>query len=131
MTHLFYDAPVVHAYTRAEAIEDGVLVDVTETAREAGFRVPVALTRGVWTEAVEWDEANGAPQDEDGRLWDVLWMAWVAARGRRNDDRLTYEVFRIPNEPRATVARRIELVLHIGPGDEGEPVVTVMLPGED
>lgn len=40
MSYLFSDAPVVHAYTRAEAIEDGVLVDVSETAREAGFRVP-------------------------------------------------------------------------------------------
>jgi hypothetical protein len=40
--------PVIHAYSRAEALEDGVLVDVTSTAREAGFRIPVALTRAVW-----------------------------------------------------------------------------------
>lgn len=28
-------------------------------------------------------------------------------------------------------AELIELALHIGPGDEGEPVVTIMLPRED
>src|SRR4051812_27741843 len=36
---------VIFAYTRKQAIEDGVLVDVTETAKEAGFKIPVALTR--------------------------------------------------------------------------------------
>ena len=35
-------APVISAYTRAQAIEDGILVDVSETAREAGFKIPVA-----------------------------------------------------------------------------------------
>ena len=40
--------PVIFAYTRAQAIEDGILVDVSETAREAGFRIPVAITRTVW-----------------------------------------------------------------------------------
>jgi hypothetical protein len=30
--------------TRADALRDGVLIDVTATAREAGLRWPVALT---------------------------------------------------------------------------------------
>ena len=41
---LFENADVIHRYTRAQAIEDGTLVDVTETAREAGWRFPVATT---------------------------------------------------------------------------------------
>lgn len=38
--------PLIASYTRAEAIEDGALVDVTTQAREtlSGFRVPVAVT---------------------------------------------------------------------------------------
>jgi len=43
---------VVFRYTRAQAIEDGVLVDVTPTARECGFRLPVAVTQGVWCDCV-------------------------------------------------------------------------------
>ena len=35
-----------------EALEDGVLVDVTKTAKEAGFRIPVAITRATWAEDV-------------------------------------------------------------------------------
>jgi hypothetical protein len=37
----------IHSYSRAQAIADGVLVDVT--AKEAGFKYqPVALTRAVF-----------------------------------------------------------------------------------
>ena len=43
---------VIYAYTRAQAIADGVLVDVSKLAREAGFKIPVAVTAGVWAECV-------------------------------------------------------------------------------
>ncbi|WTE31817.1 hypothetical protein OH735_00045 [Streptomyces sp. NBC_01618] len=40
---------IIHAYTRARALADGVLVAAdADLAREAGFRVPVALTSAVW-----------------------------------------------------------------------------------
>jgi hypothetical protein len=42
---VFEEADLIHRYTRADALRDGVLVDVSATAREAGFRWPVALTR--------------------------------------------------------------------------------------
>ena len=45
---------VIYAYTRAEAIADGVLIDVTETAKEVGFRLPVALTAAAWADCVAW-----------------------------------------------------------------------------
>lgn len=133
---MFEDAELVYTYSRAQAIDDGVLVDVTETAREAGFRIPVALTASVWAECVAWSvvdtENTGVPQDEAGRLWDVLWMGGHAARLHRNSDshRCPFSVLRVPRGQRR--ARTCALVLHIGPGDKGEPVViTVMLPNED
>jgi hypothetical protein len=46
--YLFENAEVIHRYTRAGAIRDGVLIDVSQTAREAGVRHPVALTRALW-----------------------------------------------------------------------------------
>ena len=33
---------VVYSYSRAQALADGVLIDVSDTAREAGFRWPVS-----------------------------------------------------------------------------------------
>ena len=44
--------PILSTYTRAQAIEDGFLVDVSDTAREAGFNIPVAVTRAVWSRLV-------------------------------------------------------------------------------
>lgn len=64
--------PVIYAYTRAQALADGVLVDVSNAAVEAGFKVPVALTRAAWDDCVEWndeDTRRQTPQNASGRLW--------------------------------------------------------------
>src|SRR5947199_346622 len=66
-------------YTRAQAIADGMLVDVTATAREAGILYPVALTRAAWERCVS-VPPGVACQDEAGRLWDVLFLLALAAR---------------------------------------------------
>jgi hypothetical protein len=42
------DPNLISACSRSEALADGLLLDVTETAREAGFLYPVALTRAAW-----------------------------------------------------------------------------------
>lgn len=124
----------IHTYTRAQALTDGTLVDVTRTAIDARFRVPVALTRSAWSHAVEWDDERPEPQDEEGRLWDVVYMAGYAARQAKGEQCITFQVLRIPNEDRGRQwndPELIELELRIGPGDAGEPVITIMLAGED
>lgn len=131
---MFEDAEFVFSYSRAQAIADSVLIDVSETAKEAGFRVHVALTAAVWAECVAWSRADteqGVPQDEAGRLWDVLWMGGHAARLHRdsNSNRCAFSVLCVPRGQRR--ARSCALVLHIGPGDDGEPVITILLPNED
>ena len=131
MSGLFENAEIIASYTRAEALHDGVLIDAGKPAREAGFRFPVALTAAGWSEAVAWTETNKAYQDEAGRLWDVLMMARLAAASGRAGDRRRFEVARIPNTPRATVPRLLELEMIIGPGDDAAPVITIGLPGED
>ncbi|EQD71656.1 hypothetical protein B1B_04334, partial [mine drainage metagenome] len=39
---------LLYSYSRADAIRDGVLVDVSERARRAGIKHPTACTAGVW-----------------------------------------------------------------------------------
>jgi hypothetical protein len=129
LTDLF--GPPIHVYTRAQAIADDVLRDVTTDAAEAGFRFPVALTDAAWRDAVAWDDTHAALQDERGRLWDVLTMARYYAQRAGDTDRVPFRVLRVPNRPRATRPQYTALVLHIGPGDAGEPVITIMQPGED
>ena len=127
--------PVIFAYTRAQAIEDGVLVDVSETAREAGFRIPVAVTRTVWDRLIALPDGYRGFQDERGRLWDVVWMAHYYARRASDRDRVTMSVLvrdirkdlRDSNRP----PRRHCPVVAIGAGDQDEPVVTIMFPEDD
>ncbi|HKI36594.1 MAG TPA: DUF6573 family protein [Gemmataceae bacterium] len=49
---MFESADLIHRYTRADALRDGVLIDVSATAREAGFKYPVALTAAAWVKCV-------------------------------------------------------------------------------
>ena len=118
--------PVISTYTRREAIADGVLVDVTETAREAGIRYPVAITRSVWDTIIIPDPRDRQRgQSAEGRLWDVLWMLKVAAR--RGGDTLRYSLAVVIKGRR----RVVELKSVCGPGDDTKPVITIMLPDED
>lgn len=125
---MFEDADLIHRYTRAEALEDGTLVDVTETAKGAGFRIPVALTRTAWSDCVAWTEEDNERvvyQDESGRLWDLLWMAINAARRNTEASRLEFKVLRVPRDSRTGQPVSVTLVLDIGPGDQGEAVITI------
>ena len=126
---------VIYSYTRAQAIDDGVLIDATEMARDAGFKWPLALTVAAWADCVAWSDADNQRQvyqDQSGRLWDVLFMASFAVRTANNADRqLRFSLLRIPRNGRSTESQRLTLKLILGPGDDGEPVITIMLPGED
>lgn len=131
-TELFGD--VIYAYTRAQAIEDGELIDVTKTAKETGFTLPVAVTRAVWDQYIDWtpaDDDKQTVQQTSGRLWDVLWMLYLACRRCAGESLLTYRLYVIPRDGHSKKPRQIELKAVISGGDEGEPVITVMLPNED
>ncbi len=126
---------VISTYTRAQAIEEGVLVDTGSMANEAGFKWPVALTSAVWADCVAWtddDSRKQTHQDQSGRLWDVVYMASYAIRTSKDSgDRLLFQVYRVPRDGHSTKAVCTTLKLIIGPGDTGKPVITVLLPNED
>lgn len=125
---MFTKDDLIHSYTRAQAIEDGFLVDVTSTASEAGIKYPVALTRAVWCQYVE-VPAGVEGQDEAGRLWDVLFMLTVAIRrSRPGNDTLHYELY-VRNDNRKPELVRLKAVC--GPSDDGSPCITVMTDTED
>lgn len=132
----------IFVYTRADAIRDGELVDVSAAAREVGFIIPVALTRAAWNRYVLTHNIPG--QDEAGRLWDLLWMLRLAARAApKTADRISFRFLcRLPstdewqhNEAREqdvpVGVRLVTLESLCHPGDDAEPVITVMIPGED
>jgi hypothetical protein len=127
MAQLFGEA--IYTYTRAQALRDGVLIDASTVAREAGIKFPTALTAAAFAAAVECDErAKAAGQDEAGRLWDVLWMFRVAASQAKPGPELKYSLIVRQSE---RTSRLLVLKALIGPGDDPRPVITIMLPNED
>jgi hypothetical protein len=133
----------ISVYTRAQAIEDGALIDVSTTAREAGTVWPVAITGAAWADCVEWtDETEKRKgytgQSESGRLWDVCWMLSVALRRAARQGQtagpshpLAVGLLRTPREGRGVKPHLVHLKCVIGPGGNGRPCITLMMQGED
>jgi len=122
--------PVIYSYTRAQAVADGVQVEVTKTAQEAGIKFPVFLTRTVFDSFVAVPEGVTG-QDEAGRLWDICWMLRFAIlRSHGHTDRLPVALY-VRNDNRA--ARLVKLIASCGALDidDPQPAITVMLPDED
>lgn len=126
---------VISTYTRAQAIEDGVLIDTGSMAQEAGFKWPVAVTSAAWADCIAWTEDDSDKQvyqDQSGRLWDVLFMASHAIRnGSGSGDRLLFKLYRVRRDGYSKEAILATLKLIVSPGDQGEPVITILLPDED
>ncbi len=136
---------LISVYSRAEAIEDGVLVDCTQDPfddlnRNAGVKFDVALTRAAFERYVEVSEEFNGSQDIKGRYWDLIFIFALAARKRADCTELLFEFISIPNgsgdwpneKPASSSDQRlVQLKVVSGPGDRGEPCLTFMLPSED
>jgi hypothetical protein len=126
---MFEEADLVHRYSRAQATEDGVLIDVSAVAREAGIRYPVALTSAAWARCVAVPPGVEC-QDEAGRLWDVLFLLRLAI-GRSDGGSVVRFGVHVRDSNREGTPPLVRLKAVCGPGDQGEPVITVMVPDED
>ncbi len=124
---MFDNAHLIHSYSRRQAIEDGVLIDVSKFARELGIRHPTALTAGVWERCVA-VPPGVTGQDETGRLWDVVFLLRLAIAGCRGSE-VGYSLH-VRDDNREGAPPLVWLRAVCGPGDQAEPVITVMLPDE-
>lgn len=134
------EADVIFQYTRAQALADGVLVEIdSNVCREAGFRYPVAVTRSVWSNLIELNPAaERAGCDISGRTWDILWMLRVAIKGAPDGDTIPYSLcVVVPSDSPYRRSRHeatpslVALKSVCGPDDNGEPCITIMMHDED
>ena len=114
--------PVISSYSRAQAIEDGVLVEIKpEDYDGAGiFKFPVVFTSALFSDLESGKgPRRSTPRDVEklrGRVWDVCYMMSVEARRNGGSD-VSFQVI---------VGRRtLTLRGNIGPGDTAEPVITI------
>ena len=123
------DWPIIFSYTRAQAIADGVLIDVTAQAAEVGFKVHTVVTDHLYNMYVVPPAGlEGEGQSVEGRLHDLLFRALIAASRHGGHDRVEFNVLFLMAPGRWDTAH---VVAVIGPGDQGEPVMTIMLPEDD
>jgi hypothetical protein len=133
---MFSKDDIVFSYSRAQALADGVLVAVPEPLqKEAGFRIPVAMTSRVYEDCVAWttedSERKRVSQDQEARLWDLLAMARFAAQCEPSRSIVAFDLLRVPKQGSGILPRRVQLVMTIHQGDDGQPCMTVMFPDED
>ena len=124
------DAPIINAYTREQAIKDGYLVDLmhgelAQVARQH-YKYPVSCTRAVWEIMDRAVKNKRWCNDYAGILHDMLWMS-RSHRRQISDSTVMFRVI-ITGAGRS---KYHDFKLTVGPGDAGEPVVTLMMPEED
>lgn len=113
-------------YTRAQAIKDGILIDVTTQAKQVGILGTTVVSDYLYNRyVVPPTGLDGEGQSAQERLQDLLFRTLIATSTSANSDRIEYPVLFLMG-PETWVKIRVATVT--GPGDQGEPVRTIMLP---
>ena len=127
---------LIHSYTRKQAIEDGVLINITDVAHRFGFIIPVAVTQTVYNKYIDWSNEDTVRQkiklDINDRLQEILFMLRCAIKNYNLDvDTLVYLIRVIPRDGQTIKSQHMTHKTMMGPGDQCEPVMTILLPDED
>jgi hypothetical protein len=128
MKEIFGD--VISTYTRRQAIEDGVLVDLDQDTMgevcRSHYKYPIAATIEVFEIMNKAVQNKKHLNDFAGVLHDMLWMSKVYKR-QISETTVIFRV-KIKGAGRRSV---YDFKLVVGPGDDGEPVITIMNPEQD
>ncbi|MDO8756987.1 MAG: hypothetical protein Q7J64_03150 [Elusimicrobiota bacterium] len=97
---------------------------LSDLAREAGFRWPVAVTQDVWSVLETSEVLKAEGQSYIGRAWDMLTILRASLRSSKGGRAVCFAalfVMEPGKSPRPVSMRAVS-----GPGDEGEPTITIM-----
>lgn len=130
----FWGTPI-HTYLVSDALRDGVMLQpYPDLVAEAGYRVPLVFTQGIYASLVAWSDDDPRPQDETGRMWDVLTtMRQPAQRAAESPgERFRGTVLAVPRKPGF-----LEPQLHVfdvvfqALNRDGDPCLTILGVHED
>jgi len=126
-TDFWKDAEIIDSYTADDAIEDGYLTDVGAIAKEAGFKIPVRITSGVFETVKPSKKAQEYGQDYEGRLWDLLYMCRLAVSKAGEDWFTSFSVL-FQNGPGNRNRKTVKFFAAID--QTSGPAIHIMLPEE-
>jgi hypothetical protein len=128
-TDPFAGFELISVYTRQNAIDDQVLFDITDAARASGFKIPVAATAAVYAYLDPSPELIAAGHSLAERTRLLLDVLYFAASVYPDSEEVRFKLLLVlapgcPPEP-------VPLKALCHPGDDGSPVLTILLPQED
>jgi hypothetical protein len=115
------DTMGIYTYTRQDAIADGVFVDVTEQAKKAGFKIPVAITTNLFDTFIR--SANS--EEDTARRLEIFLkqMHTEVLMADKDDNMLTTKIYfddKIPTDVWAVIEAQ-------SPSDPS-PALNIFLP---
>ena len=114
--------------TRQEAIQAGVLIDVTADAQKLGMSFPITITKPLWEVGIAPDQTL-SEETKAERLRDVL----MAFRLRLASQATLSPLIDFPAMlalPPGGVPQPVPLFALIQPGEQNQAMVTLLLPNE-
>ncbi len=115
-----------HRYTRTQAIDDGLLIDVGQAAQDVEIGCPTAISSTVWNSYVQ-VRKSASWQDERERLGNIM----AALRETFPNPLPGIErqfLLQVQND--ANPPRQVRLKAICTLGDNDETVLTVLMPSE-
>ena len=119
---------VIYSYSRADAVRDGVLIDITDIAKRFGFKYPVAITSNLYFTYINQNGGlNSVNQIDNTRLIDLLTAMYYSIKNCK-DSKTNFVTVKITIKPSPNETSEIEVWAHCGPADDYRLVITIMLP---
>lgn len=116
---MWENAEIISVYDASMAEADGILVNVTNEAKELGFKWTVRISKGVHDLCTP--PKSNKIQSYRGRLHDVLWMALLAIKRSNDQNLIVYKL---------KIGRKIETLWITIDGTMGEPALHIITPSE-
>jgi hypothetical protein len=113
---------------RQEAIQSGILIDVTPTAKELGLTFPVTITKPLWDIGIVTNQSL-SQEEQTGRLRDVL-MAFRLRLASLSTISPLIDFPALLAMPPSTVPQPVPLFAIIQPDSGNQANVTLLLPNE-
>ncbi|QDP51296.1 MAG: hypothetical protein Unbinned7913contig1002_51 [Prokaryotic dsDNA virus sp.] len=118
-----------------DAIRDGNFVDISGLAKEAGFKIPVAITPGVnalLNEEIENQNFGTNSTSYKGRAWDMLTiLLYTIKRMNKPDNFVEFKPIFVRRRDRAeSLLWPVKMWAVIESNKDGSPEINIMLPSE-
>jgi hypothetical protein len=130
MKDIFAGCEIISSYTRADAIADGTLIDITGNFPDIShqlYKYPVACTATVWAIVEAAVASKKHCNNFDGVVWDLLWMSQKGVVRKLDESQHIFRVIIMGADRK----RYHDFKIMCHGGDQAEPVLTIMQPWED